>query len=89
MAMWANALVATILNAILAVVLARTARRSWRNRRLGAVGAMHAGPRASLWWVTGAMVIHQQVLRRWALPALERRGLIRPGSSGEFSAEPP
>jgi hypothetical protein len=79
MTMWVNAVVATILNAVLAVIIARAAHRSWRYRRRGLACALRAGPRMTLVWVVGAMILHQQVLKRWVMPALERRGLIRPG----------
>jgi hypothetical protein len=79
--MWVNAVVATTLNAVLAVVVVRAARRSWRNRRLGVIRALCAGPRWTLLGVLAGMVVHRQVLRRWVMPVLERRGLIRPGWS--------
>jgi hypothetical protein len=80
--MWVNAVVATTLNGVFAVVLVRAARRSWRNRRLGFVRALCAGPRGTLVGVLAGMVVHRQVLKRWVMPMLERHGLIRPGWNG-------
>jgi hypothetical protein len=40
--MLANAFIVTLLNAVLAVLVARAAHRSWRSRRLGLVGGHRA-----------------------------------------------
>jgi hypothetical protein len=86
--MVANAFIVTFLNAVLAVLVARAAHRSWRGRRLGLVAALRAGPRGTLLWVAAAMVLHQQVTRRLVLRAMERRGLVLPQSAHPGGDEP-
>ena len=81
LALWANAMVATILNAVLAVVVIRAARTSWRNRRSGLACALRAGFSKTPVWVVSAMLIHQQVARLWVMPIVERIVPARPGSS--------
>lgn len=73
--LWVNSVIFTAQYGVLAVVIGRAVHRSWRNRRLGPIGALRAGPRMSLVWAVGGLVLQGRVLRWWALPALERRGL--------------
>jgi hypothetical protein len=79
--LWVNAMVWTTLHAVLAVVVARAAHRSWRSRRSGLACALRAGSSATPVWVAGAMLIYQQAFRLWVLPALHRRLHIPPESS--------
>jgi predicted Na+-dependent transporter len=74
----ANALAVTFLNAVLAGLVARSVRRSWRNRQLGLVGALRAASLTPILAVAAAMACYQQAFKRLVLPAMERRGLVVP-----------
>ncbi|MGO9081379.1 MAG: hypothetical protein ACLQDY_20450 [Streptosporangiaceae bacterium] len=79
--MWANAVVETVLYAVLALLIPLAARRAWRNRWSGPVRALRGGSSTTLLWVIGARFAYHRAVKRWLLPVVERRLSSHPESS--------
>jgi hypothetical protein len=67
-----NALATVLLEITLAVVLARAARRGWRQRQLGPVRAAQAGLTPALGWAAAALGAYR-VFRIWAWRVVNRQ----------------
>jgi hypothetical protein len=68
----ANALATIAVQAALAAVLARAARRGWQQRHLGPARAARSALTPAVGWAAGAAAAHE-IARTWGVRALDRK----------------